>query len=240
MSTRAARATQDRDPPTTVQQRCQLLEIALLGNDHWPGRQEASGLWCRRVSSGLQRDVARDHNHRDAAFADRLADRNFEHTGHLVCAGDQLAVVAALFEQCLRVGFLEISGADFGRRDLGSDGEHRHARSVTIEEAIYQMQIAGPAAAGTHGKFARQMRLSARRKGGDFLDPDMHPFDLALPPNGVGQAIQAVADDAVGPLDTGCRKGFHKLIGNRFCHLSLPCWSGSGILLWSYLYGAVR
>jgi hypothetical protein len=130
--------------------------------------------------------------------------------------------MAAFAEQVLRMGFLKIPGPDLGRRDLRRNAKHRHARPVAVEQAINEVQIAGPAAAGTHGKFAGQMCLGARRKGGDFLDPDMHPFDLPLPPNGVGQAIQAVADDAVGPLNADCGEGFHKLISNGFCHLRLP------------------
>jgi len=55
--------------------------------------------------------------------------------GHLVGARDQFAIMAALLEQRLRMRFLEIPGADLGRGDLRGDGEHRHPRSVTIEEA---------------------------------------------------------------------------------------------------------
>jgi len=35
----------------------------------------------------------------------------------------------------------------------------------------------------------------------------MHPLDLALTPQRVGQPVQAVADDAVDALDAGGRQG---------------------------------
>jgi hypothetical protein len=34
------------------------------------------------------------------------------------------------------VGFLEIAGADFSRRDLRSYGEHGHPRAVAVEQAV--------------------------------------------------------------------------------------------------------
>jgi hypothetical protein len=49
----------------------------------------------------------------------------------------------------------------------------------------------------------------------------MHPFYLSLPTNRIGQAIQAVADDAVDPLDASCSESFRKLIGDRFGHDSI-------------------
>jgi hypothetical protein len=98
-------------------------------------------------------------------------------------------------------GFLEIAGADFGRRNLRGDGEHGHARPVTVEQAVDQMQVARAAAPRAYGEFTRQMRLGGRRESGNLLVPDMHPLDLALSANCVGQAVQAVADNAVYSLD---------------------------------------
>jgi hypothetical protein len=49
------------------------------------------------------------------------------------------------------MGFLEISGAEFGRRDLCGNRKYRQARSMAIEQAIDEVQIAGSAAAGADG-----------------------------------------------------------------------------------------
>jgi hypothetical protein len=76
---------------------------------------------------------------------------------------------------------------------------------VTVEQSIDQMQITGAATAGTHGELARQVRLGAGRESGNLFVPDMNPRDLALAAERVGQTVQAVADDAIDPLDASHR-----------------------------------
>ena len=138
---------------------------------------------------------------------------------HLVCAGDELAIMAAFFEERLRVGFLKIPRTDLGRRDLGRNGEHRHARSVAIKQTIDEVQIAWAATPGTDGELTGQMRLGARRESSHLLVSNVHPFDFALAPDRVGQPVQAVADNPKDPLDTRSSKRVSELIGNGFCHL---------------------
>src|SRR5207248_2789699 len=164
-----------------------------------------------------------NHHDRHAAFADRLADRNFERPRHLVGARDEIAVVAAFAEQVLRMSFLKVAGADLGRRNLRRDREHRHARPVAIEESVDQVQITWPATAGADRQFARQMRLGARGESGDLLVSDVHPLDLSLAADRIGQTIQAIADDAVDALDAGRREGLGELIGYGLRHPSLSC-----------------
>jgi hypothetical protein len=62
------------------------------------------------------------------------------------------------------------------------------------------------------------MRFSARRESRDLLVPYMHPFDLALATYRIGQPVQAVADNAIYPLDTGCSEGLCKLVSYCFRH----------------------
>src|SRR5260370_6915690 len=116
------------------------------------------------------------------------------------------------------MGFLEISGAELGRRDLRRNGKHRHARPLTTEQAIDQVQIARAAAPGADTKLSRQVRLGTGRESRALLVPHMHPFYLALASDRVGQPIQAVADDAIYPLHAGGSEGFCKLISNGFGH----------------------
>src|SRR6516162_3424956 len=66
------------------------------------------------------------------------------------------------------------------------------------------------------------MCLRTRRESGDFLVPDMHPFDLVLAANGIGDAVEAVADNAVDALDARCSQDLRELISNGLCHLGLP------------------
>src|SRR6516164_13726 len=159
MRTGATRAAQDRDPPITVQQRSEPVEIAFVGYHDWPRRQKACGLRERRVDSRLQCNIPRDHDDRHAAPADCLADRDLQYTWHLVGPSDQFAIVAALAKEILGVGFLEIPGPDLVRRDVRRYGEYRHARAVAVEQAVDQVQIARPAAAGAERKLTSQMRL---------------------------------------------------------------------------------
>jgi hypothetical protein len=129
----AARAAQDRDAPVAVEHRRQAIEIGFRRRDHRYGRQEANAIRDPGVGRGQQRHVPRQNHDGDAALADRLADRHLERPRHLVRAGDQLTIVAALLEQRLGMRLLEIAGADFRGRHLRRDSEHRDARAVATE-----------------------------------------------------------------------------------------------------------
>src|SRR5207245_6546234 len=127
---------------------------------------------------------------------------------HLVGARDELAIMAAFLEQDLRMGFLEVGRADLPRGDVRGDREHRHARTMAIEQAVDEMQIARPTAPGADGEFAGQMRFRAGSEGGDLLVSDVDPFDLSLAANGIGEAVQAVTDDSVDAPDPRCGNDF--------------------------------
>ena len=60
------------------------------------------------------------------------------------------------------------------------------------------------------------MRFGTSRKGGNLLVAYMHPLNLGLPANGIGQAVEAVTDDSVNSLDAGGGKNFRKLVRNCF------------------------
>jgi hypothetical protein len=62
------------------------------------------------------------------------------------------------------------------------------------------------------------MRLGPGGKSGNLLVPDMDPLDLALAANGIGNTVEAVADDAINPLDTRRREDFGELISYSSCH----------------------
>jgi hypothetical protein len=91
---------------------------------------------------------------------------------------------------------------------------------VAVEQTVDQVQIARPAAARADRELAREMRLGAGRERGDLLVPDMDPFDPALAAQRVGQAIQAVADDAIHPLDTRSGERLGELVCNGPHHLA--------------------
>jgi hypothetical protein len=92
---------------------------------------------------------------------------------------------------------------------------------VAIEQAIDEVQVAGSAAPRADGKLARQMRLSAGRECGCLLVAHMNPLDFPLAPDRVGQAVEAVADDAIDPLDANRCKRFGELVSYGLGHAVL-------------------
>ena len=84
---------------------------------------------------------------------------------------------------------------------------------MTIEQAVDKVQVAWPATAGADDELTRQMRLGTRRKSRDLLMPDMNPLDLTLPANCIRQAVKAITNNAINPLDTRRGKGWR--IGPR-------------------------
>jgi hypothetical protein len=109
---------------------------------------------------------------------------------------------------------LKIARADFRGRNVRSDTEDGYARSMALEQAVDEMQVARPAAAGADRKVAGEMCLGARREGGDLFMPHVNPLDRALAADCIGDTVETVADDAEYALDAGRYQGLDKLI----CH----------------------
>jgi hypothetical protein len=80
------------------------------------------------------------------------------------------------------------------------------------------VKVAGSATAGTDRKLSCHVRFATGRESRDLLMPHMHPFDLSLATDRIGKAVQAIADDAIYPLDAGCCEGLRKLISNCLGH----------------------
>ncbi len=214
----APRTAEHGHSTIAIEKRSEPIDIDLCRHRNRLPGQQPRYFRRRRVRGGLKGHVTRNDHDRDATIAYRLPDRNLQNAGHLVGSRNQLTIVTALLEQVFGMGFLEISGAEFGRRDLRGNGKHRQARPLTIEQAIDEVQIARSTATGADRKLACQMRFAAGRESCDLLVPHMHPFYLSLAADRIGQAVQAVADDAIDPLDASCRESFRKLISDCFGH----------------------
>ena len=80
------------------------------------------------------------------------------------------------------------------------------------------MEAAGAAGTGTGYELAGELPLRARREGARLLVAHMDPLDLALM-DGVGDAVQRVADDPVAPLYAGCLQCFDQNVGHPFTHI---------------------
>ncbi len=136
-----------------------------------------------------------------------------QHVRHLLGVGHQLDKVAALLEQLLGMGLLEVVQADLGGGDLCGNGQHRHVVAMAIEQAIDQVQVAGAAAAGAYGQFAGGGGFGTGGKRGHFFVAHMHPLDAVHGAQGVGQAVEAVAGQAPDALDARLFKGGRQLLG---------------------------
>ena len=158
------------DPIENLRQRSDLV----IGRTHAGFRLGK----CRRGRSFdgfAQRDVSGQGNDRHATPRERGLDGDLQDTGHLLGLGHQLAVVAALGEEMLRLGLLEISAADLVAGNLRGDGEDRNTAAVTVVEPVDQMQVAGTAAAGADRQSSGEMRFRAGGKRGGFLMSHVNP-----------------------------------------------------------------
>ena len=134
--------------------------------------------------------------------------------GQLRRVGNQFAIVTAFPEQILRMRLLKIAAADFGRRNLRGNRQHRRAAAVRIEQAVDEMQIAGAARPGADREFARDLRFARGREGGDLFMPDVNPVDRLSLAQRVGEAIEAVAYDTEDALDAGLRQRLHDKVSD--------------------------
>ena len=107
--------------------------------------------------------------------------------------------MAAFFEQSLRVCLLEVFGTNLSARDLRGNRQNRNTVAVTIEESVDQMEVAGSATTGAHGKTASHSSIGARREGGHFLVAHRYPTHLAVRPQRIGDSVQRVSDEPVYP-----------------------------------------
>src|ERR1700754_92753 len=86
---------------------------------------------------------------------------------------------------------------------------------MAVEQAVDEMEVAGAAASGADGDTSREVRFGSRREGGDLFVADVNPLDLALTADGIRQAVEAVAYDAVNPCDACRRQDIGELVRNH-------------------------
>jgi len=216
MGPRAARTCQDGDL---------LRRIEKLGqHEDLLGRRRHAGLGrgemqARVIREGVaQGDVSGQGDDRHAAPRERRLDGDLQDPGHVLGLGHQLAIVAALREEVLRAGLLEVSAADLVAGDLRGDGEDGHPAAVTVVEAVDQVQIAGTTAACADGQASGEMRVCARGEGRRLLVPHVNPPHTLLPANRIGDSVQGVAGYAVDPLDSLGDQSVDEEIRDRLGH----------------------
>ena len=94
---------------------------------------------------------------------------------------------------------------------------------MRVVEAVDQVQVTGTARPRADGKLPRDLRLPRSREGRGLLVAHVQPANAAGPLQCVRDAVQAVAHDAVDPLDLGVlQSGNQKLRDAPIEHEVLP------------------
>lgn len=178
----------------------EAVDLGVAGAGRGPGGDEGGlgGL----LGGGLVGDVAGEGDDADTGTADRVLDGAVQQPGHLLRTGDHLAVVAALAEQLVGVGLLEVAEADLAGRDVRGEGEDRGHGPVGVVQTVDEVEVAGPAGAGAGGEPAGDLCLGAGGEGGGLLVPDVDPVDGGVAAHRVDDGVEAVADHAVEALDS--------------------------------------
>ena len=218
MRTLAAGAAKNGHLLRPVENFSSLSQLFKRGTDHRGGLMDAE--LQRWVGTLTLQHVSRNHHHRDAPQGDGGAHGNPQDPRHLVCLRDQLAVMAALPKKMLGMGLLEIPAADFFAGHLGCDGQHRHSAALAIVEPINQVEIARTTASRAHCNLPGQVALCPGGKGSRFFVAYVHPLDLLVAPDRIGDAVQRVAGDTINTLDAGLGQRLDKDFRDFHRHLN--------------------
>ena len=157
----------------------------------------------------LQEDFARDHDDRDTAARERVAHRDLQHPWELLTHAHKLAVHAALAEQFLRMGLLEVAAADLLSRDVSGDREHRYPGAVGLEQSVDQVQVPGTAASRADGELLGHRRFAGGRERSALLVANVLPDELAVAPECLGEPVDRVAGQPVHAADAGRLQHLH-------------------------------
>jgi hypothetical protein len=86
---------------------------------------------------------------------------------------------------------------------MSGNRQHRHVIAVTVEQSIDQMQVTGPAAAGTNREASGDSRLGSRGKARDLLMSHVHPCNVTQTTKTIVDPVQTVAGYPPDPLYAG-------------------------------------
>ena len=87
-----------------------------------------------------------------------------------------------------------------------------------VEQAVNEVEVAGPAGAGADGEGTGEVGLGAGGEGGALLVAGVDPLDVAVLAQGLGEPVEAVAHHPVDPLHPRPRQGRHEEVGNVRAH----------------------
>jgi hypothetical protein len=104
-----------------------------------------------------------------------------------------------------------------GEATLRGDGQNRCKRFVRVIEAVDKVEISGAAAPCAYGEIAGQLGFGAGREGSCFFMADVHPLHLLVVMNGIHDAIQGIAYDAINPADARVYQCLYQMFSDG-CH----------------------
>src|SRR5699024_243902 len=110
-------------------------------------------------------------------------------------------------EDVLRVRLLEVPRADLLRRDVGCQGEHRHARALGVVQPVDQVQVPRTAGARAHRESAGHRGLGGRGERRGLLVARDHPVHCPGLADRVGDPVERIAGHAVDALHPGVVEG---------------------------------
>ena len=189
MGARAAGAGEDRHVLAAVEDTGGASEI-LLGRDHRTGGGADGG---HLGGDLLERHVTGQDEHGHPAPLDGRTHRDPQQPRRLLGRRDMLHVDAALAEQFLRMGLLEVARPDLLRRDVRGQREDRDPGALGVEQAVDQVQVARATGAGADGEVPRQRGLRGGGERGRLLVPGDHPIHAVDLADGVSDAVERVA-----------------------------------------------
>jgi hypothetical protein len=92
------------------------------------------------------------------------------------------------------MSLLKVAAAELIARYLSSDGKHRNAIAMTIEEAVNQVKIARTATASANGDLPGEERIGTGRESRHLFMPYMQPLDVFSLSNDIGKTVERIAD----------------------------------------------
>jgi hypothetical protein len=208
-----APSTEQRHPPCLVDELGELFDHRLRRAGPRP-LVEAVGVLEVRTARRLARHVTGQGHDRNATTAQGVLDCYLGHPGHLLWPGDHPAVVAAVGEQQGGVGLLEVPGAELGTRDVGGQREDRSMTPVRVVQAVDEVDVPRPGAAGAGAEPAGELRFGAGGEGAGLLMAHMYPVDADVAANGVGDRVEGIAHDSVHRTYTGGEQDLDELVGH--------------------------
>ena len=157
----------------------------------------------RDVGRGLfVGDVTGQRDDGDAADRHGVLDGGLHDARALRRRAHEFGVDAALGEEAVGVGLLEVALTDLGAGNVAGDRQNRRTRAVGVVEAVDEVEVPRAARARAHGEFTCHLRVRAGGEGCGLLVTNVDPVDAAASRTAgathrIDDRVETVAHDSV-------------------------------------------